>query len=146
MSYKIEWNKPKPYKDFYLQMDKPIRSSRAQDLIKKKKVKKGMKQDKLITAIFQWLKRYDKNKQGYHIWHKDFENSSEGINRSHVCMFYLNDVEDGGETEFYHQKVKIKPKKGTLVIFPSYFTHLHKGHVPLSNDKYIITTWIMPRQ
>ena len=34
----------------------------AQDLIKKKKVKKGMKQDKLITAIFQWLKRYDKNK------------------------------------------------------------------------------------
>ena len=35
MSYKIEWNKPKPYKDFYLGLDKPIRSSRAQDLIKK---------------------------------------------------------------------------------------------------------------
>ena len=58
-------------------------------------------------------------------------------------MYYLNDVSEGGETEFYHQKVKIKPEKGTLVIFPAYFTHLHKGNVPISNDKYILNFWLM---
>ena len=59
-------------------------------------------------------------------------------------MFYLNDVEEGGETEFYNQKVKIKPKKGTCVIFPTYNTHLHKGHIPISNDKYILNMWFKP--
>ena len=34
----------------------------AQDLVKKKKVRKGMNQNKLIDAIFKWLKRYDRNK------------------------------------------------------------------------------------
>jgi len=34
----------------------------AQDLVKKKKVKKGMKENKLIDAIFKWLKRNDRNK------------------------------------------------------------------------------------
>ena len=58
-------------------------------------------------------------------------------------MFYLNDVEEGGETEFYHQKLKIKPKKGTCVIFPTYFTHKHKGHIPISNDKYIMNVWVV---
>ena len=60
-------------------------------------------------------------------------------------MFYLNDVKEGGETEFYHQKIKIKPKAGTLVLFPAGFTHTHKGNMPISNDKYIITTWLCYR-
>ena len=59
-------------------------------------------------------------------------------------MFYLNDVKEGGETEFYHQKIKIKPKKGTAVIWPSFYTHLHKGNVPVSNNKYILNVWLKP--
>ena len=58
-------------------------------------------------------------------------------------MYYLNNVNEGGETEFYHQKLKVKPTIGSLVIFPTFFTHLHKGNVPISNDKYILNFWLM---
>jgi hypothetical protein len=55
-------------------------------------------------------------------------------------IWYLNDVTDGGETEFINGK--IKPKTGKLLIFPSSWNYYHKGNMPLSNDKYIITGWI----
>ena len=58
-------------------------------------------------------------------------------------MLYLNDVDDGGETEFYHQKIKINPEKGKLAIFPTYWTHHHKGNPPISNNKYILNNWIL---
>ncbi len=91
------------------------------------------------------IKRYYKDIQGYHVFHADFDDSSpHWLKRSHVLMYYLNDVGEGGETEFYHQKLKIKPKKGSLVIWPAYTTHLHKGNVPISNDKYILNMWIEP--
>ena len=94
-----------------------------------------------LTGCF--MKRYRKNKQGYHQWHSDY-NPSNSIIKSHVIMFYLNDVTTGGETEFYYHKFKIKPKKGTCVVFPAYFTHMHKGHIPISNDKYILNMWFKP--
>lgn len=79
---------------------------------------------------------------GYHLWH--YENASP----SHACreltwMIYLNDVpeEGGGETEFLYQRRRIKPKKGTVVIFPAGMTHVHKGNTVLSGDKYILTGW-----
>ena len=91
------------------------------------------------------VKRYKKNEQGYHVFHGDLDDSlNTPSKRSHVCMAYLNDVKEGGETEWYHQKLKVKPKKGTIVIWPVYFTHLHKGNIPISNDKYILNTWIEP--
>ena len=58
-------------------------------------------------------------------------------------MFYLNDVQEGGETEFFYQDLKIKPKKGTMVIAPAGFTHTHRGNKPISNDKYILTSWVL---
>jgi hypothetical protein len=30
-----------------------------------------------------------------------------------------------------------------MVIAPAYFTHTHRGCVPVSNDKYILTSWIL---
>lgn len=56
-------------------------------------------------------------------------------------MTYLNDVEFGGETEFIHQNVKIKPRKGLTLIWPAGWTHPHKG-IPANNEtKYIVTGW-----
>ena len=89
------------------------------------------------------LKRYRKNIQGYHSFHADQGEGQPSIFRQLVCMYYLNDVKKGGETEFLNQKLKVKPKKGTLVIFPAFYTHLHKGHIPTSNDKYIMNFWVM---
>lgn len=55
-------------------------------------------------------------------------------------IWYLNDVEIGGETEFLNGKVT--PSTGKIVLFPATWTYLHKGCMPISNDKYIITGWI----
>ena len=89
------------------------------------------------------IKRYKKNKDGYHTWHYDWMAASpNAAGRTMVLMFYLNDVEEGGETEFLHQNLKIKPEKGKVVIFPAYFTHIHKGNIPISNDKYICNIYM----
>ena len=55
---------------------------------------------------------------------------------------YLNDVEEGGETEFLHQSVRVKPKKGRIVIWPAAFPYVHRGNQPLSGEKYLLTSWI----
>jgi hypothetical protein len=57
-------------------------------------------------------------------------------------MAYLNDVEEGGETEFLYQKKRVKPVKNRVVVWPAGFTHTHRGNPPLSNAKYIITGWV----
>ena len=87
------------------------------------------------------LKHYEKN-DGRYNWHVDVGSGSWRSNsRMLVTMWYLNDVEEGGETEFKHQDVSIKPKKGSVVIFPAFATHLHRGKMPLSGDKYIGNMW-----
>jgi len=79
--------------------------------------------------------------EGYHVWH--CENASVATSRRLLlCMMYLNDVEEGGETEFLHQSIRVKPKAGTIVICPAYFTHLHRGNPPLKGDKYMINGWV----
>ena len=42
-------------------------------------------------------------------------------------MTYLNTIKVGGETEFLYQKLKIKPKKGLTLIWPTDWTHTHRG-------------------
>jgi hypothetical protein len=78
---------------------------------------------------------------GYHVWHCESANR-QLCGRIAAWMFYLNDVEEGGETEFLYQHKRIKPKAGTLLIFPAGFTHTHRGNPPLSNEKYIVTGWL----
>jgi hypothetical protein len=78
---------------------------------------------------------------GYHTWH--YENASDYFAaRELTWMIYLNDVPDGeGETEFLYQLRRIKPTKGTVVIFPAGMTHVHKGNTVFTTDKYILTGW-----
>lgn len=78
---------------------------------------------------------------GYHGWHYESDNI-ENSRRVFAYILYLNDVEEGGETEFLYFHKRIKPKAGTLVIFPAGFTHTHRGNPPLSNEKYILTGWL----
>jgi hypothetical protein len=79
--------------------------------------------------------------QGYHIWHCE-TSSRELSNRILSFILYLNDVEEGGETEFLYQKRRVKPTKGTCVLWPASFTHVHRGNPPLSNEKYVLTGWV----
>ena len=79
--------------------------------------------------------------EGYHKWHCENDHTA---NKDRVCAFmlYLNDVEEGGKTEFLYQNIKIKPEEGKLLIWPAQFTHTHRGNSPISNNKYILTGWI----
>ena len=56
-------------------------------------------------------------------------------------MWYLNTVDEGGETEFFDGGI-IKPSKGTLVLFPATWDNVHRGKMPISSDKYICNGWI----
>lgn len=77
---------------------------------------------------------------GYHQWH--FEQTNHDTSRRVIVWsVYLNDVKEGGETEFLYQHKRIKAKKGTAVFFPASYTHTHRGNPPLSNTKYIATGW-----
>ena len=58
-----------------------------------------------------------------------------------VFFLYLNDVAEGGETEFPDLDLTISPECGKLLVFPSLWTYLHRGNVPISNDKYILGSY-----
>ena len=58
-----------------------------------------------------------------------------------VWMIYLNDVTDGGYTNFPEQKKKFQPRRGDVLMWPAYFTHPHEGIVSPTQTKYIITGW-----
>lgn len=79
--------------------------------------------------------------QGYHVWHCE-HGGNEYKDRILAWTLYLNDVEEGGETEFLYQSLRFKPKAGTFILFPAHFTHTHRGNPPLSGVKYIATGWI----
>jgi hypothetical protein len=77
---------------------------------------------------------------GYHVWHA--EHSNRDPKRVLVYSFYLNTIEEAGETEFLYQKIRIPPKENTLIIWPAAYTHTHRGNVVFgTKPKYIITGW-----
>jgi len=78
----------------------------------------------------------------YYHWHVD-AGPGEFSARQMVAIWYLNDVPGpGGETEFPLQEVRIRPERGKLVLFPPFWTHVHRGVTLQSGVKYIATTWI----
>ena len=64
------------------------------------------------------------------------------LHRVFAWMTYLNDVDDGGKTNFTHYNIKIKPKIGKTLIWPAEWTHAHAGEILNSGKKYIITGWM----
>ena len=64
------------------------------------------------------------------------------LHRLFAWMTYLNDVEDGGQTNFSHYGIKIKPEIGKTLIWPAEWTHAHTGEILKSGTKYIITGWM----
>jgi len=78
-------------------------------------------------------------KGGFKSWHCE-RTGPQDMERILVFMTYLNDVPDGG-TLFKYQKIKIPAKKGLTIIWPSDWTHTHKGEISKKHNKYIVTGW-----
>ncbi len=111
--------------------------------------------ENLVKMIFRLdninMQRYTKGQGGYHHWHSEHyphpdDASQKSLHRVLLWLVYLNDIEEGGETEFFYQNAKVKPKKGSLVLAPVNFTHTHRGCVPISSDKYVLASWMMYNQ
>lgn len=65
------------------------------------------------------------------------------MNRVLGAVVYLNTVDTGGETYFRQQDIYVPAKAGSIALFPAYWTHPHQGCVPISNDKWIVSTFIL---
>lgn len=80
---------------------------------------------------------------GYHVWHAE-QGPGPQSSRVVVYMLYLNTLqpEDGGETEFMHQRKRYRPVENTMVIWPASYTHAHRGNLVLGTQhKYVVTGW-----
>lgn len=96
-----------------------------------------------IKKVGMHMIRFQKTSpgEGFHYWH--FENGGlESSSRFLTFQIYLNDVFDGGETEFLYYSKRISPAAGKLIIWPAGFTHTHRGNPPLKGNKYIMTGWL----
>lgn len=58
-------------------------------------------------------------------------------------IVYLNNVEVGGETYFPIYEQGVKARAGSIAIFPAHWTHPHQGNPPISNDKWMISTFYL---
>ena len=110
----------------------------------KKAIKEYEKKYKVVSelAAYSIIEnpriQYYKKGWGFKAWHCE---RGWNTNRILVWMVFLNDVEDGG-TEFMYQKIKIPAKKGLFLMWPSDFTHTHRGIVSKTKEKYILTGWL----
>ena len=95
-----------------------------------------------LTGLYSVRQKLQKTpvSGGFHQWHYEDGRPSQS-SRMLAWTIYLNDVKEGGETEFLYQSERVKPVKGRTVIFPAGFMHTHRGNPPISNDKYILTGW-----
>jgi hypothetical protein len=97
---------------------------------------------KNVFTDYFMIQKYNKN-NGKYVYHDDFalHNCIDKSYRLLTFLWYLNDVNEGGETVFW-ENYKIQPEKGKLLLFPASWTYPHTGKMPISSDKYIITGWL----
>ncbi|MEK9893742.1 MAG: 2OG-Fe(II) oxygenase [Pelagibacteraceae bacterium] len=90
---------------------------------------------------------------GFYSWHHDYcsvivedEDDKPCVsNRMVTFLWYLNDIEENGYTEFVGSS-KVQPECGKLMLFPATWTYFHRGYPPKREMKYICTGWIWKKQ
>src|SRR5678815_3116614 len=87
------------------------------------------------------LKRYRPG--GAESFQPHFDALYEHCNRYLVFIWYLNDVAEGGETEFPGLDVSVQPRTGRLLMFPPYWMYQHAGLPPRSGNKFIVSTYLL---
>jgi hypothetical protein len=94
------------------------------------------------VIIENFMVQHYKKGVGKYTYHNDGQtNYRLNTRRIITYIWYLNDVDEGGETEFFRE-YRITPQKGKIVLFPANWCYPHCGKVPISSDKYIITGWV----
>ena len=101
----------------------------------------------LVTHLPEWspyagynIQKYLPN-NAYYATHCEHGWSDAPSKRILAWMIYLNTIKKGGGTEFPILRKKIKAEAGKCVIWPSGWTHMHRGIVASDETKYIATGW-----
>jgi len=68
-------------------------------------------------------------------WHIDCYDAKVAT-RVISCVWYLNDVFQGGQTEFLYQGASIGCRVGTVLMFPASFEYVHRSS-PCTTPKYV---------
>lgn len=133
--------------DVAIQADHPISLLYTEELVKV--VNKYIEKFSYCTWGTSWGLLEDINIQYYPVgggfkeWHCERSSSQYPSTARHLAfMTYLNDVPEGGETEFFYQKIKVVPVKGLTLIWPADWTYTHRGIPSVTGEKYIITGWL----
>jgi hypothetical protein len=87
------------------------------------------------------IKKYSKEDRDFYSEHIDV-GDDKGSNRFISSILYLNNIEKGGETVFPLHNKEIIPESGKVAMFPPFWTHPHKANIPISDDKYIVNTFL----
>lgn len=108
----------------------------------------------LLAATTSYCKKYNMTDPMFHepycllryaggAEYKAHYDGNTQTGRSISALVYLNDDYEGGELEFPNFDIKIKPKSGMLVLFPSNFAYTHIAHPVVTGTKYNLVTWIL---
>tara|TARA_B100000035_G_scaffold134713_1_gene114671 strand:+ start:85 stop:669 length:585 start_codon:yes stop_codon:yes gene_type:complete len=93
------------------------------------------------SALEQFrVKKYEKGTDDRFDMHVDV-GDHDSARRFLSVFWYLNDVDEGGETEFLDGAFTVKPKTGRMVIFPPLWMYPHCGKPTKSHDKYLLSTY-----
>jgi len=118
-----------------------------------------------MDASKHFIKEYQKNIPETEFWPQDyafeearikryntdsndrFDDHCDAISASTckrflVFFWYLNDVQQGGETLFLNSDFAVKPRKGRLLMFPPLWLFPHRANKPVSNTKYIMGSYL----
>jgi predicted 2-oxoglutarate/Fe(II)-dependent dioxygenase YbiX len=82
------------------------------------------------------VRKYDT--EAYMGPHIDTEDERDKTKPSISLVFYLNDDYEGGEIEFPNQGISLKPKAGSIIIFPSISPYYHDPKPVIKGTKYLI--------
>jgi hypothetical protein len=72
-----------------------------------------------------------------------FDSIHHVANRYLVFLWYLNDVESGGQTRFPQLDLEVPARAGRLLMFPPYWMYQHEGVAPVSGDKFIVSCYLL---
>ena len=103
-----------------------------------KKTFKGIEMTASKWRLGSFRFKHFKPNNHFSCWHS--EHAMSYLKRVLNVQVYLSDHDCG--TEFLDYET-IKSVIGRVAIFPSYFTHTHKGQVcPKNKDRYILTSYM----
>lgn len=95
-----------------------------------------IKSELLLLHDYAFLK-FEKD-YGFISYSNDFTLYKQNIYSYIEFIIFLNDISEGGEVEIAGC-FKIKPEKGTLLLFPSGWCFPYSHKIPLLSNKYIIS-------